>query len=1087
MALGNAIQLRGEVLFDPSSCLWSSSSLMSLTPSRLTPPSLTSRLKRFPSFTVKNVTFESTIEVISGNDRYHVEPLSVIAEETLDYDIDDFSLMARAPRQAPPSSEGSIDSDFNIDPPSSPASVGHGRLWQSVQLYDLHGNVVGGRVQVQPPEAAFVDARRLLGYTHHEVAAIFNIVPKPRDLAYAHVEPSILLKHDDLTFGDTRRAVLFDVELHGNTFESPIETDRYTSLIPGTVNRQYLLRIAGVKAYCNVQQDRCLLWLRGNLVPHQGTANLEILHGDYIRIAVPPFENPLVPTHFAVRACQEGFTREQVVHHYQQFGSDDESLRTAVTNAQEDRIEQLQDELGLQGLLQTSLEIAAQPTALTRSMKIDQQEEQWPLQCSLTDEIIEAVRAAQHAPEPDGLPEVPADIIDRHPAFIRQLHDLFTADLRLTHNQNPPSRRVETWFTDHLHHKTCHMTRIVTLDDHFEQWEQLIKQTWADVINPFTEIEIFLVHPLPEDADTGARTQLLLVQQPVQNLASVVITIYDSAYDEGKPHSCATTVPNRFGLTALTHAVEFEELCPPLAPTHECTMWFGELQIRPYQLVATRHGYAFKLRVRRPREFELSRSMTTAELRDVLNQALADAATFEHQPTSSTSSQTGTHLPLEVIMPIDDDWRPEWHDSISSLFISSPSASPLTISTWFLEGHAAPRCILPRLINLHDTPDMWESLIISAWEDHVDLMQPVFIHFVDPSPPTASSHFPAGHILIVQRPLSHHAAFLLTEFWPGTEQPVRGHVAIYSADRLSFHSAILALPSSTTPTDQQKVVVRRGRLHFPVEGAPRIGDGDSIVVEMHPRHSHPRDDAHDGEEDQHSLLQTSSESPTVKQTQTTGNDPQPSITLHCSPTAFLEPRPVTQAPFRASWTTSLHSTFIGNARTEYADEGPVAYVDTWYLRGYRPYTTALSRTWRIDQFIQYWHEELIQLWRDVIDDGLPVYIYWVHPTPGALAEQERIGHIILQQEPHRDLTPVLFTVHFEGRLGDAFCFNAALVNNPVNFFDARDLLGLARHCLVRRCELLFRDHIWQPLEDQAVDPGTNLVFKLDTPIESHWR
>ena len=46
--------------------------------------------------------------------------------------------------------------------------------------------------------------------------------------------------------------------------------------------------------------------------------------------AAPPFDEPSIPTHFAVRACQAGFDRDQLISHFQQYGADDESLYTMI-------------------------------------------------------------------------------------------------------------------------------------------------------------------------------------------------------------------------------------------------------------------------------------------------------------------------------------------------------------------------------------------------------------------------------------------------------------------------------------------------------------------------------------------------------------------------------------------------------------------------------------------------------------------------------------------------------------------------------------------------------------------------------------
>lgn len=60
-------------------------------------------------------------------------------------------------------------------------------------------------------------------------------------------------------------------------------------------------------------------------MPLQGAATARVQHGDYIRIATPPFEDPIVPTHFAVKGCQAGLSRNQIIQRFQQ-GDNSDSL-----------------------------------------------------------------------------------------------------------------------------------------------------------------------------------------------------------------------------------------------------------------------------------------------------------------------------------------------------------------------------------------------------------------------------------------------------------------------------------------------------------------------------------------------------------------------------------------------------------------------------------------------------------------------------------------------------------------------------------------------------------------------------------------
>ena len=53
------------------------------------------------------------------------------------------------------------------------------------------------------------------------------------------------------------------------------------------------------------------------------------------------------------------------------------------------------------------------------------------------------------------------------------------------------------------------------------------------------------MHPQTEDADTSAVTQVILVQKAVERQRSIVLSIYDSAYDNGRPHSHAVVTSSQ--------------------------------------------------------------------------------------------------------------------------------------------------------------------------------------------------------------------------------------------------------------------------------------------------------------------------------------------------------------------------------------------------------------------------------------------------------------------------------------------------------------------------------------------------------------
>ena len=391
---------------------------------------------------------------------------------SLDNDVPDdcTSFMARRPHQVrQPQSSPESDSDLHTHEPTSPSSVSEQADWQSVQVYDLRSNIASGRVRTRPPAAAFIETRRLLGYRHHDVASIYDINPVPSDLHAARVQPLILLAHEDIRFGDNRRAILIDVEIHGSNFDSVIEIDRYTAMIPTPIHRSLLLKITGVAAYCKLRQDRCLLWHHGQLVPHQNSANLELSHGDYVRVAVPPFAQPEIPTYFAIRACQHGLNHGQIVHRYH-TNPDPDDFHT--------EIEAEQEIADVNALMQVSTSLDLSFTRCKTHQHFGAQENATSFERASPSHFPNHRRLAQEEPRP---------------SWFQALHHDFVHRSAVECEEEGPIAFLTTWFVSGSHEQVSEESRILRLDQQVHLWISDIVHLWRDKIQMARPVHFAIV------------------------------------------------------------------------------------------------------------------------------------------------------------------------------------------------------------------------------------------------------------------------------------------------------------------------------------------------------------------------------------------------------------------------------------------------------------------------------------------------------------------------------------------------------------------------------------------------------------------
>jgi len=485
-AIGQAMLLRSEVLFEighMSPRLWQSKT------QSLEPPSILKKAP-VPRKRAKTVSFQPFANVF---DDYYTP----LAEPLRDDDGDIVSFMARRPRPSAQSVSDGTDSDFETHEPSSPASFPEEALWRSIQIYDLRSNYGRGRIQVRPPEAAFAEARRLLGYTHHEVAEIFEITPPPDDLDAVHVQPLLLVQHDDVLFGDHRRAVLIDVQLHGANFDSTVEIDRYTTMLPSPIHRSALLKFAGVAQYCRVSMDRCLLWHRGHLIPFQATN-----HGDYIKIAVPPFRTENVPTYFAVRACQQGLDAEEVEIRYQ-MNPNPEELHTEIEAEQQ------------QGDEQAGLQASSNP-ASPHFRKLHRGEHHEVPASEFT--CMSPQTFLPHRQQPAHDPP--------RQSWFNALQSTFAERAETACEEEGPIAFVVTWYVSGSIEQRSEESRTLQLDQYTHLWYQDLLHLWRDKIDLTTIVNCRFVQPEPPRHDTSWNIgHLIIFQRVVHPYSAVLLTI----------------------------------------------------------------------------------------------------------------------------------------------------------------------------------------------------------------------------------------------------------------------------------------------------------------------------------------------------------------------------------------------------------------------------------------------------------------------------------------------------------------------------------------------------------------------------------
>ena len=656
-------------------------------------------------------------------------------------DIDDScSFMARRPVPSTPSSATGA-SDLEIHEPTSPSSGSAqdaNSVWRSVQIYDLHSGHARGRVQIRPPELYFIHTRRLLGYTHHQVAQIFGVTPPPDDLAALHVHPLLLVCHDDILFGDHRRAVLLDLELHGVGADAIIDTDRYTTLIPQQVHRELLLDIAGVAPYCRMQRSRCLVWLRGNLLSAASNSLVTVQHGDYVRIATPPFEDPVIPTQFAVRACQAGLTRSQLIHHFRRIGTNEDDLFSEIEAAQQVPQPVASDDLEVDdaSLLQLSTSgfwTQFDSAALTPLVCRSEGESQAPLQ--LERSLPGAFRNHEDARAHHVLPSWTAD-----------MHEAFTDHAAIEFDDEGPIGYVDTWFlTGHRAYVT-EESRVFRADQHFEFWQNEIAELWRDRLNLNLPLHFHWVRPTPKALATRDRIgHLLLLQDPDPSFVPTLVTIDMIGHQRAAFGFAAALLSNPIELFQVRDLLQLARHCLD----RRCELKWFDLLWRPGHPLQVPPGAGLQFVVMPP--IFLTHLGSDHEV----GSTIPIATTLPEEPAAPA------HPPLEA----HSEFVRILHASWLALATPGPGGIEfvLRIQTWYLESGFVRHHDDCRDVVLGEDFWNWEIAISSRWADFVLPDSDLEFHLALPAPPTAANANEI-HIILAQRLREFECASLVTTY-----------------------------------------------------------------------------------------------------------------------------------------------------------------------------------------------------------------------------------------------------------------------------------------------------------------------------------
>eukprot|EP00435_Cladocopium_sp_Y103_P009314 s83_g2.t1 len=156
---------------------------------------------------------------------------------------------------------------------------------------------------------------------------------------------------------------------------------------------------------------------------------------------------------------------------------------------------------------------------------------------------------------------------------------------------------IRTWYNDHHRWPICDVPRDVGLFEDINLWRPALLHTWRDRIDPTVPVEFFLVAPDPTDEVDLIVAHLIVLQRPMEDAKSVLVTVFDDAIWNNYPRRWALRAsvdPTGLEIVAL---MGYRFLCPPQTTDAACHVWCQGQLIDMHERFLTHHGLSLDLRV----------------------------------------------------------------------------------------------------------------------------------------------------------------------------------------------------------------------------------------------------------------------------------------------------------------------------------------------------------------------------------------------------------------------------------------------------------------------------------------------------------
>ena len=469
--------------------------------------------------------------------------------------------------------------------------------WFATLLFAVDFQAVPMRVNWNDYESMHANAATVLEIPNQHLYYLHHVRSAPRDLADAGVEPLIAHRHGDLAHGSILQLILLDVEFHSPNPTVQPEVVRRVVRMPRLIGRLTILQRLGLAEYCRRMHHSCIMWINGVIMSRFSARPLDLKHGDYLRIALPPGDDQVshIGTRCIASACFQGVTNQELCDRHALFtlGWFDTIIGHPLVPLQEDDEQTVLLQQGpvmpAPALPERPWFLLTRPECRVHAVPIQHHAEEDPR------DITRAFVDRLGDDHPGGLPPRPG--LDEQPEFIYNLFQQLEEHGQVEVEEEGQVLYVNTWYLHAPEHVRCHEYRTVRLTSDFQHWQHHLLMAWRDRLADGFPIAFYLVFPQPPTTRMQPEIlpHLILVQQEPPEQKAAVITVIDTLRPESSFVHTATFLPTQTGKFEIATALELLDRCYPAVSDLQCMTWHGEVQLQADLRIAIHHGVSFLL------------------------------------------------------------------------------------------------------------------------------------------------------------------------------------------------------------------------------------------------------------------------------------------------------------------------------------------------------------------------------------------------------------------------------------------------------------------------------------------------------------